>query len=422
MSLYLKGLIINIVGEIYSKKNYTVIDLFAGCGGLSLGLYESGWHGLFAIEKNEFAFETLKYNLIEKKHHFNWPDWLPIKNHDINQILEDYPEQLKALQGSVDLVAGGPPCQGFSMAGKRVENDVRNQLVFSYIKFIEYVQPKMILFENVKGFTYAFDKTKNPDAVPYSKIVIEKLQQLGYDVSPQVIDFSKYGVPQKRKRFILVGIKKEIGNAKNFVEKLDNNKQKFLNSKHLSETTTIADAISDLLRTNGEAPTPDRKGFMSGIYGTPVSNYQKLMRSEQETDNTVADSHSFAKQSDEKVACYKKLLAEYPKRGIRIDGKKRESWGIAQRGIVILDPKSAAPTITGQPDDYLHYCEPRIMTVRECARIQSFPDWYEIKKKYTTGGKQRKVEVPRYSQVGNAIPPLFAEQAGLVLKEMLNGK
>lgn len=410
------------MGEIYSKKNYTVIDLFAGCGGLSLGLYESGWHGLFAIEKNEFAFETLKYNLIEKKHHFNWPDWLPIKNHDINQILEDYPEQLKALQESVDLVAGGPPCQGFSMAGKRVENDVRNQLVFSYIKFIEYVQPKMILFENVKGFTYAFDKTKNPDAVPYSKIVIEKLQQLGYDVSPQVIDFSKYGVPQKRKRFILVGIKKEIGNAKKFVEKLDNNKQKFLNSKHLSETTTIADAISDLLRTNGEAPTPDRKGFMSGIYGTPVSNYQKLMRSEQETDNTVADSHSFAKQSDEKVACYKKLLAEYPKRGIRIDGKKRESWGIAQRGIVILDPKSAAPTITGQPDDYLHYCEPRIMTVRECARIQSFPDWYEIKKKYTTGGKQRKVEVPRYSQVGNAIPPLFAEQAGLVLKEMLNGK
>lgn len=410
------------MGKIHLKNDYTVIDLFAGCGGLSLGLYESGWHGLFAIEKNEFAFETLKYNLIEKKHHFNWPDWLPIKNHDINQILENYPEQLKALQGTVDLVAGGPPCQGFSMAGKRVENDVRNQLVFSYIKFIEYVQPKMILFENVKGFTYAFDKTKNPDAVPYSKIVIEKLQQLGYDVSPQVIDFSKYGVPQKRKRFILVGIKKELGNAENFVEKLDNNKQKFLNSKHLSETTTIADAISDLLRTNGEAPTPDRKGFMSGIYGTPVSNYQKLMRSEQKTSNTVADSHSFAKQSDEKVACYKKLLAEYPKRGIRIDGKKRETWGIAQRGIVILDPKSAAPTITGQPDDYLHYCEPRIMTVRECARIQSFPDWYEIKKKYTTGGKQRKVEVPRYSQVGNAIPPLFAEQAGLVLKEMLNGK
>ena len=106
-------------------------------------------------------------------------------------------------------------------------------------------------------------------------------------------------------------------------------------------------------------------------------------------------------------------------RGKRIDGKAREEWGIKQRGITVLDPKAVSPTITGQPDDYLHYCEPRIMTVRECARIQSFPDWYEVRMKYTTGGQMRKKEVPRYSQIGNAIPPLFAEQAGNVLKEML---
>ena len=114
----------------------TVIDLFAGCGGLSLGLYQAGWEGLFAIEKNAFAFETLKYNLIDNKKHFNWPDWLPQTEHDINEVLKKYPKQLKSLRGKVDLVAGGPPCQGFSMAGKRVEEDVRNQLVFSYIKFI----------------------------------------------------------------------------------------------------------------------------------------------------------------------------------------------------------------------------------------------------------------------------------------------
>lgn len=407
---------------VYSKKNYTVIDLFAGCGGLSLGLYESGWHGLFAIEKNEFAFETLKHNLIEKKHHFDWPDWLPVKNHDIDQILQDYPKQLKALQGIVDLVAGGPPCQGFSMAGKRVENDVRNQLVFSYIKFIECVKPKMILFENVKGFTYAFDRNKNPNAVPYSRIVTEKLQQLGYDVSPQVIDFSQYGVPQNRKRFILVGIQNTLGKAASFFERLEKNKREFLESKNLFENVTIADAISDLLKANGEKPTPDRKGFMSGIYGKPVSNYQKLMRYGQRGDEIIADSHSFAKQTEEKIKCYKKLLAEYPSRGVRIDGNEKNGWNIKQRSLVVLDPDAAAPTITGHPDDYLHYCEPRIMTVRECARIQSFPDWYEIKEKYTTGGRQRKVEVPRYSQVGNAIPPLFAEQAGLALKDMLNGK
>ena len=84
-----------------------------------------------------------------------------------------------------------------------------------------------------------------------------------------------------------------------------------------------------------------------------------------------------------------------------------------------VDENSISPTITGHPDDYLHYCEPRIMTVRECARIQSFPDWYQFKKKYTTGGQMRKLEVPRYTQVGNAIPPLFAELAGVVLKQML---
>lgn len=93
--------------------------------------------------------------------------------------------------------------------------------------------------------------------------------------------------------------------------------------------------------------------------------------------------------------------------GHRIDGDERVKWGIRQRGITVLDPTTVSPTITGAPDDYLHYSEPRIMTVRECARIQSFPDWYEFKSKYTTGGEMRKKEVPRYSQVGNAIPPLL---------------
>ena len=147
--------------QMTDKKKYTVIDLFAGCGGLSLGLYQSGWDGLFAIEKNSFAFATLKANLIDNKNHFNWPDWLPQTPHDINEILKKYSSQLKGLRGTVDLVAGGPPCQGFSMAGKRVEEDIRNNLVFSYIKFIKLVRPKMILFENVKGFTYAFDKKNN---------------------------------------------------------------------------------------------------------------------------------------------------------------------------------------------------------------------------------------------------------------------
>ena len=158
---------------------------------------------------------------------------------------------------------------------------------------------------------------------------------------------------------------------------------------------------------------------MAGKYGPVLSAYQQYLRGEQFIEGDAADSHAFAKHTAGKLACYNRLLAEYPTRGKRIDGKAREPWGILQRGITVLDSHTVSPTITGQPDDYLHYCEPRIMTVRECARIQSFPDWYQFRKKYTTGGQMRKLEVPRYTQVGNAIPPLFAELAGVVLKQML---
>ncbi|MBW7913589.1 MAG: DNA cytosine methyltransferase, partial [Taibaiella sp.] len=101
-------------------KEYSYIDLFAGCGGLSLGLHNAGWKGLFAVEKSPDAFKTLKYNLIDKKNHFNWPKWLgEPTNLEINEVIKKYKNQLQNLRGKVDLVAGGPPCQGFSMAGRR---------------------------------------------------------------------------------------------------------------------------------------------------------------------------------------------------------------------------------------------------------------------------------------------------------------
>lgn len=404
-----------------SNIQYSVIDLFAGCGGLSLGLYQAGWNGIFAIEKNPNAFETLNFNLIERKRHFDWPKWLPITPLDILDVNQKYKGQLKKMCGKVDLVAGGPPCQGFSMAGKRVKNDIRNQLVFSYIDFIEMVRPKLLLFENVKGFTYAFNKANDSQEIPYSEIVKNKLKELGYGVQAQVVDFSTYGIPQRRKRFIMVGILgKPDDVAKLFFQKLESQKKTFFKEKKLTEFCSIEDAISDLLRSNGELPTPDRKGFVSGVYGSASSKYEHYLRKDVNVNQMIPNSHSFARHTKEKLVCFENLLLNYPKRGKRIDGKAREGWGIRQRGITILDPYNLAPTITNMPDDYLHYKEPRILTVRECARIQSFPDWYEFKSKYTTGGAMRKKEVPRYSQVGNAIPPLFALQAGLVLKELLS--
>src|SRR5262245_33101492 len=112
--------------RISMPSDLTYIDLFAGCGGLSLGLHKAGWKGLFAVEKSHDAFLTLKHNLIDKINHFDWPDWLPKTNHEIDEILSIYGAKLKELRGSVDLVVGGPPCQGFSCAGRRREDDIRN--------------------------------------------------------------------------------------------------------------------------------------------------------------------------------------------------------------------------------------------------------------------------------------------------------
>src|SRR5258708_1277073 len=190
-------------------EKYTYIDLFAGCGGLSLGLHNAGWKGLFAIEKSPDAFKTLKFNLIEKKAHFVWPDWLPQTSHEIDEVIKNFETQLERLRGRVDMVAGGPPCQGFSSAGRRNENDQRNHLVKSYIKFIKLVKPKIIFFENVKGFTQEFKKNKEKGR-QYSSYVEGALKRAGYKVKGELVNFGEYGVPQKRTRFILVGVRDDV--------------------------------------------------------------------------------------------------------------------------------------------------------------------------------------------------------------------
>lgn len=403
------------------RGKHTYIDLFAGCGGLSLGLNRSEWKGLFAIEKSPHAFQTLEHNLIEKINHFEWPKWLPQVAHDINEVIENYSEKLEKLQGKVTLIAGGPPCQGFSIAGQRNEKDERNSLINSYIEFVSLVKPKLIFFENVKGFTMEFKNNKQKGK-KYSQIVTDKLTQEGYNVYGQLVNLGDYGIPQKRTRFILVGIRNDIKNssvekAKSFFNLIENNKFSFLTEKELSVKPTIEDALSDLIRSKKTIETPDRKGFTSGFYHKTKSNYQRFARKENE-DTKIPNSHSFTKHSQkviERLSYVQSVSSEC--KNISEDLKKQ--IGLSTQVLVPLQPKEQAPTVTSHPDDMIHYCEPRILTVRECARLQSFPDWFDFKGKYTTGGRLRKMEVPRYTQVGNAIPPLFGEQAGLILKQLI---
>jgi len=407
------------------REKKTYIDLFAGCGGLSLGLFNSGhWKGKFAVEKSPDAFKTLEHNLIENNNHFEWPNWLAQSNHDINQIIKNHSKELIKLRGTIDMVAGGPPCQGFSTAGKRIENDSRNKLIKSYIKFIRQVQPKVIFFENVKGFTQKFDKNKIQGKV-YSEYVKSALEYtpkdknyLGYKVEGRLVDFSEYGVPQKRTRFILVGIRKDIANdtkPTDFFDSIRKERDKFLVNKGIGITNSLEDAISDLLRIN-ETVSPDTSSFKAGLYSKTKSKYQKLLKGNY--SEKIPDSHRFAKHNPSTIEKFEFILENADKNKTLSDDIKNR-FNLKKRTIIPLSGALPTPTITTLPDDYIHYCEPRIFTVREYARIQSFNDWYEFKGKYTTGGKRRTQEVPRYSQIGNAIPPLFGEQVGFVLNSLL---
>lgn len=398
-----------------SNNEIKYIDLFAGAGGLSLGLYNAGLKGIFAIEKNKDAFETLKYNLINAKKHFNWCDWFPITEHLIEEVVVKYKKELMKLRGKVDLVVGGPPCQGFSMAGKREHTDVRNTMVNYYIEIIKLVKPKYLFLENVHGFTVEFkDDSKKK---PYSVLLKEELKKLGYNLKSDELFMDKYGIPQHRKRFILVGSLKN--NIEDFFLKLEKNTEGFLASKSLDKKITILDAIGDLEKINGEYACPDStRKFKNGKYGVAKSDYQKLMRL-----NVVNEpnSHRYANHTRKIVEMHEKMLKTIEK-GKRITPADNLVDGLKRRGVTILDSDGTSPTVTSHPDDFIHYKEPRILSVREMARLQSFPDWYEFKGKYTTGGKQRKTDVPRYTQVGNAVPPLFAEQIGLVFKEIMKNE
>jgi DNA (cytosine-5)-methyltransferase 1 len=280
-----------------------------------------------------------------------------------------------------------------------------------------------LFFENVRGFTHEFRQNKTKGK-KYSHYVISELEKsnedyIGYNVFGQLVDFSKYGVPQKRTRFILIGIRQDIetkNKPEDFFKLIDFNKTNFLTEKNLNCTNTVEEAISDLLHKGNTVECPDYKSYFAGTYKKIESNYQELMR--RNTIDSIPNSHRFTKHNSYVIEQFKCLLNSAEK-GKKVSEEFKVKYDIKKRSLVVLSSTEPTPTLTTHPDDYIHYSEPRILTVREYARIQSFPDDFHFKGKYTTGGKLRVKEVPRYSQVGNAIPPLFGELAGLTLKNLL---
>src|SRR5690606_13791726 len=176
--------------------------------------------------------------------------------------------------------------------------------------FVKLVKPDLIFFENVKGFTMEFKKNKEK-GIAYSQVVLENLNKVGYYVQGKLVNFSEYGVPQKRTRFILIGVKKTLENvtqetANSFFQKLEKNKYSFLESNNLNLINTVEDAISDLFQSNGLVDSLDSPGFKSSVYGKPISKYQKYIRKNIRTE--IPDSHRFPKHQESTIAKFKNIL------------------------------------------------------------------------------------------------------------------
>lgn len=395
----------------------TCIDLFAGCGGLSLGLGKAGFTTLFCVEAHADAFATYRHNLLNRhagQHH--WPDWLEKRAWLAEDLVSRHVTELADLRGSVDLIAGGPPCQGFSMNGLRRPDDPRSRMVDVYLQYVELIRPLLVLLENVVGFR----SMKHRTGGTYSDYVTRELDRLGYDVWADVVRAADWGVPQRRPRFVLVAALKGALPGIHPMQRFRVMRREFLVTRHLDpDGTGAAAALSDLVE--GDTPLPNDPEWGGRGFKTlersdkPMSAYQELMRlgSRNQPSDMRLPRHSAVSQRRMQD------ILDNCRRGVCLGIEDRARLGIKKRSTTPLDPDAAAPTISTLPDDFVHYSRPRAMTVREHARLQSFPDWFEFQGPYTSGGPRRKDACPRFTQVGNAVPPLLAEALGAMLTGLL---
>ncbi|MBY4731762.1 MULTISPECIES: DNA cytosine methyltransferase [Cupriavidus] len=414
------------------------IDLFSGCGGLSLGLSMAGMEGQFAIERDAMAFETFAENFLSERKRpvgtFVWPSWLEKRAWAIDDLLAEHRSKLGKLKGKIDVLAGGPPCQGFSFAGKRQESDPRNLLFEKYVQVVEEIQPSALILENVPGMLVAHKargskgaEVQSPESF-YDKLK-KKLEDIGYEVHGKILDASQFGVPQRRPRLIVVGLRKRLaarlaGGIERVFELLEAKRKQQLWELKLPDVVSAAEAISDLKvgKAMRKACTDPYSppGFEEAVYRGPdpkaKSGYQAWAH--KNCSNDAMDSMRLARHRDDVRERFSRILSEC-RLGVTMAAGDREKFGLKKHRIHPMHSDMPAPTITTLPDDVLHYSEPRILTVRESARLQSFPDWFRFRGKFTTGGSLRTKECPRYTQVGNAVPPLLGRAIGLAIQEAL---
>jgi DNA (cytosine-5)-methyltransferase 1 len=333
-----------------------ILDLFSGAGGLSLGFEMKNFETIFAIDNSIDAIETFNFNRSQKTG----------LNIDITNITD---EEIHGKFNHIKGIIGGPPCQGFSLAGDRIIDDERNQLYRDFFRFVKILKPDFFLIENVSGILNLGGGYIKDD-------ILKRSKSLGYRVSFKLIDSSMFGIPQRRKRVFFVAIKKF----------LINEKKDFLFPEPNKLMISSFEALNDL-------PKPSIIESRLKYISLPNNHYQRYLRK----NSLFVENHVISNHNQETIALISKI-----KQGQSIKNLSDSDRGGRKYSSLLrrMDSSKPSNTIDTGHRTYFHFKENRIITVRESARLQSFPDNYIFKGSKTS----------QYRQVGNAVPPLLASR------------
>ncbi|WP_353107263.1 DNA cytosine methyltransferase [Acetoanaerobium noterae] len=429
-----------------------VIDLFCGAGGMSEGLIQAGFHIVFSSDINDQVELTYRkrheeLGLVQGVNtHFERADIRSLNG----DLIKDKINGLSVFENiqkpiTIDAIFGGPPCQGFSRAGRRDSNDPRNMLFKEYLRVISEINPSYVVMENVEGFmdTILYDFI-GLDGKVYRgdnnivDILLKEFDKIGYlTLEPKLLDASDFGVPQKRKRAIFIAYKPNV------------RRPIYPEPTYIGdEKVTIREAISDLITDSAKKKKfhhkvsnyqkDSRNGRTPNIKGNPLKGTRKFKNHELSNhSDLIKERFSLFHLGEDTRTLKMRIINE----GIDLSEKSNLLNHILgsiavtsdikdiiehfkacdansdyiqvlltkKNNRMRLDFNSQAPTVLTLPDDFISPFEDRILSVREMARLQSFDDSFEFLGKRTTGGDRRRVEVPQYTQVGNAVPPLLSK-------------
>lgn len=373
-----------------------VIDLFAGCGGLSTGFEMAGFKIPLAVEKDEWASETYKKNHGTTK----------VITEDITKIL-DLDSLLPKKNLKIDGIIGGPPCQGFSLSGNRDKKDPRNSLFMEFVRFVKHFQPTFFVMENVTGILSM--QTKSGELV--KDVILGEYENAGYNVEIYVLNAAEYGVPQSRVRVFFIGLRKDIPYDKEKIEP-----KGFLFG---DDQITIDQAIMDLPQIlAGEGQE------VADYPSEPKNEYQKWVRA----GSTGVYNHVAMRHTARLVERFSHIEYGQSVADVAEEFQQRQrgaadkiSGKVYSQNNMRPFPNKPSPTVPASfQSNFVHPYINRNYTAREGARLQSFPDTYIFYGKRTTMSWEKNIS--QYQQIGNAVPPLLAKAIGESIKQYLKEK